>query len=250
MAFQRKVFRIEQCAAAHAPEPAATPAPPDETLRAGEFIAELQALRALIEPRAQIDREALERARAQIAEAQAYKYELDLIYAAVKRTREEMGALGSGAPSGEHTVRAGRELAAIVSSTEQATQSILQATEEIDQAAGTLTAVLKSGHEQGLAHDIQDRVVQIFEACNFQDLTGQRVAKVLASLQYVEDHVMRLMEIWHGVEQFKPVVFGEAANGERHYLNGPKLPNDAGHSSQGDIDELFGPGFRLTPAAG
>ena len=43
-------------------------------------MAELQALRALIEPRAQVDRETMERARAQIAEAQAYKNELDLIY--------------------------------------------------------------------------------------------------------------------------------------------------------------------------
>ena len=72
--------------------------------------------------------------------------------------------------------RASRELAAIVGSTEQATQSILQAAEEIDQAANTLSASVKGSHEQGLAHDIQDRVVQIFEACNFQDLTGQRVA--------------------------------------------------------------------------
>ena len=240
MAVQRKVFRIEQCAAAQAAETVAASTPAHETIHRHEFMAELQKLRALIEPRTQVDREAMERARAQIAEAQAYKYELDLIYAAVKRTREEVGALGAGVPSGEHTARAGRELAAIVSGTEQATQSILQATEQIDQAAGTLTAVLKSGHEQGLAHDIQDRVVQIFEACNFQDLTGQRVAKVLASLKFVEDHVMRLMEIWHGVEQFRPVTLGELANGERHYLDGPKLPDDLGHSSQGDIDALFG----------
>ena len=49
----------------------------------------------------------------------------------------------------------------------------------LDQAANTLSASIKSTHEQGLAHDIQDRVVQIFEACNFQDLTGQRISKVM-----------------------------------------------------------------------
>ena len=123
--------------------------------------------------------------------------------------------------------------------TEQATQQFLQAAEDIDQAANTLSAALKSEHEQGLAHDIQDRVVQIFEACNFQDLTGQRVGKVVETLAFLEEHVARLMEIWHRVERFKPVVFDEPADGDRKFLNGPKLAGDDGHSSQNDIDALF-----------
>jgi len=89
---------------------------------------------------------------------------------------------------GTETARASRELAAIVGSTEQATQSILQAAEEIDQAANALSASVKGSHDQGLAHDVQDRVVQIFEACNFQDLTGQRVSHVLETLKFVEEH--------------------------------------------------------------
>ena len=84
---------------------------------------------------------------------------------------------------GDRIARAGRELQAIVAGTEQATQTILQAAEEIDRSRRHAGRALKSEHDQGLAHDIQDRVVQIFEACNFQDLTGQRVAKVVATLQ-------------------------------------------------------------------
>jgi chemotaxis protein CheZ len=114
----------------------------------------------------------------------------------------------------------------------------LQAAEDIDQVAITLSAVLKGGHDQGLVHDVHERVVQIYEACNFQDLTGQRVAKVVATLKFIEDHVARLMEIWHGIEQFKPVVI-EQANGDRKFLNGPKLASDAGHFSQDDIDTMF-----------
>ena len=71
-----------------------------------------------------------------------------------------MSALGDEVPGGEQTARAHRELHAIVGGTEQATQSILQAAEAIDQAANTLTASVKGSHDQGLAHDIQDRVVQ------------------------------------------------------------------------------------------
>jgi chemotaxis protein CheZ len=239
MPVQRKVFRIEEDALARAPAPlAATPSA--DSLRHQEFLAELQALRALIEPRASVERDAIERARAQIAEAQAYKHELDLIYAAVKRTREEMDAFGANALGGQHTARAGRELTAIVDGTEQATQSILKAAEDIDQAAGTLCAALTGEYDQGLAHDIQDRVVQIFEACNFQDLTGQRVAKVMATLRFVEDHVARLLQIWRHVERFTPVVLDEPRASDPGYLNGPKLPGDEGHSTQDDIDALFG----------
>jgi chemotaxis protein CheZ len=238
MPVQRKIFRIEEGARQRAGagvivgEAAGAP-------QHHAFITELQALRELIGSPAAIDRDALERARAQIAEAQAYKHELGLIYAAVERTRDEMTALDADAPGGEQTARARRELRAIVGGTEQATQSILQAAEAIDQAANTLTASVKGSHDQGLAHDIQDRVVQIFEACNFQDLTGQRVAHVVATLKFVEEHVARLMAIWHGIEQFKPVVFGEETSSDRRLLNGPKLPGDRGHSTQDDIDGLF-----------
>ncbi len=236
MAVRRKVFRIEQASdtgvvSAHGDEAA---------LRYNEFMAEIRALRSLIEPRGVPDREALENSRAQIAEVHAYKAELDLIYAAVKRTRDEIETFGAGASNLREMARAGRELEAIVSSTEQATQQVLQAAEDIDQTANTLSAALRSGHEQGLAGDIRDRVMQIFEACNFQDLTGQRVGRVVEILAMLEEHVGRLTEIWSRIEQFKPVVFDEPARDDRRFLNGPKLPGDTGHSSQDDIDALFG----------
>jgi chemotaxis protein CheZ len=238
MPARRKVFRIEEGARLRAAE---GPADGDAegALRHREFMTELQALRELIGPRPQVDRDAAERARAQIAEAQAYKHELGLIYAAVERTRVEMITLGADAQNSERTARASRELAAIVRGTEQATQSILQAAEAIDQAANTLSASVRSGHDQGLAHDIQDRVVQIFEGCNFQDLTGQRIAHVLAALKFVEEHVTRLLAIWHDIEQFTPVVIDEEVSGDRRFLNGPKLPDDPGHSTQDDIDTMF-----------
>jgi chemotaxis protein CheZ len=238
MPVQRKVFRIEQDARSRAPEPVAAAAAPDASPHQ-VLMAELQALRALIEPRTRAERDEMARARAQIAEAQALKQELDLIHAAVKSTREEMDAFAAHALAVQHTARAGRELTAIVDGTEQATQTILQAAEEIDQAAATLSAVLKGGHDQGLAQEIQDRVVQIFEACNFQDLTGQRVGKVMATLRFVEDHVARLIEIWQGIERFRPIVLDEPPKRDAH-LSGPKLPGDEGHSTQNDIDAMFG----------
>jgi chemotaxis protein CheZ len=238
MPVQRKVFRIEEGARPRAAVGVAAEGA-DGALRRREFMAEMRSLRDLIGPRTEVDRDALDRARAQIAEAQAYKHELGLIYAAVERTRIEMSALGAKAPNNERTARVSRELAAIVGGTEQATQSILQAAEEIDQAANALSMSVKGAHEQGLAHEVQERVVQIFEACNFQDLTGQRVGHVLETLKFVEEHVARLLAIWHDVEQFTPVVLETEAEDNRRFLNGPKLADDNGHSTQDDIDGMF-----------
>jgi chemotaxis protein CheZ len=235
MPVQRKVFRIEEGARAPVERSA------DDSLRHHEFMSEMAALRELLGPRAEIDREALEQARGQIAEAQSYKDELALIYNAVERTRNEMAVLGIEAQRGERVPRASRELAAIVAGTERATQSILQAAEEIDRTADALAGAAKGVHEQGLAQDVRERVVQIFEACNFQDLTGQRVSHVLATLRFIEERVARLMTIWNVVEQFEPVVLDKDADGERRFLNGPKLPGDPGHSTQDDIDGMFCP---------
>jgi chemotaxis protein CheZ len=233
MPVQRKVFRIEENARAQAAGRGT-----DDALRRRELMTEIETLRDLIGPGAGVDRSALERARAQIAEAQAYKHELGLIYAAVERTRSEMATLGTGADEGRRIARAGCELAAIVGGTERATQAILQATEKIDQASMSLAQSVISDHEQTLTKAIQDGVTRIFEACSFQDLTGQRVDRVLKTLAFVEEHVARLIAIWNVVEEFAPIV-SENAEGDRRFLNGPKLPGDAGHATQDDIDGMF-----------
>src|SRR5882757_9922853 len=98
MPVQRKIFRIEEGARLRAATGVAAE-DAEGALRHHEFIAEMKSLRELIGPRTEVDRDALERARAQIAEAQAYKHELGVIYAAVERTRTEMTVLGAEAQS-------------------------------------------------------------------------------------------------------------------------------------------------------
>lgn len=122
--------------------------------------------------------------------------------------------------------RIAHELAAVTKDTEAATQKILAAAEDIDQAADDLAAALKDGIDRGVAQDIRDRVVQIFEACNFQDLTSQRVTKVMTALKEIE------AEIASTLAATAPARATPAAQG-------PRFENDAGHASQRDIDILF-----------
>jgi chemotaxis protein CheZ len=179
--------------------------------------------------------------RLQIREVQKLKSELDLIHAAINRTKQEIATLHVTGFQGPEMARVTNELDAVVSGTERATQNILKAAEDIDQSANALAAAVKSDYEKGMSSDIQDHVVKIFEACNFQDLTGQRITKVVSTLKFIETHIIRMMEIWGGIDAFKD--FAPAARSERDgdakLLNGPKLEDDPGHASQDDIDALF-----------
>jgi chemotaxis protein CheZ len=107
-----------------------------------------------------------------------------------------------------------------------ATQKILAAAEDIDQAANNLSATLKSDFEHGLAQDIRERVIKIFEACNFQDVTSQRVAKVLATFAGLEQQIVRALDALTRSPAAPP-------------LHGPGLPDEPGHISQGEVDALF-----------
>lgn len=237
-----KLFRIEHVSHPGASFEPKTRREPTAAARHAEVMEELRELRRqLALPDREIQK-VVESYKTQVIEAHKLKSELDLIQEAITKTKHEIATVHLTGFKGPEMVRVTHELDAIVDGTEQATQAILSAAEEIDQAANSLSASLKNDHEKDLAHDIQDRVIHIFEACNFQDLTGQRITKVVATLKFIEQHIARMMDIWGGIDAFKdadPEAFAER-EGDKRLVNGPKLDGEAGHASQDDIDALFG----------
>jgi chemotaxis protein CheZ len=231
----RKLFRIEVTQGA--PTTAADAGGSDALWRHDEIMAELRALRSIVEPQTE---ELVEVHRAEMAEARKLKAELDAIYEAINRTKREIASLHVSSFEGSEMARVTNQLDAIVNGTQGATEQILTAAEFIDQGANSLAAALKDEHDRAIAHDIQEHVIQIFEACNFQDLTGQRITKVVATLKFIECHVVRMMEIWGGIESFQGLTPIDGANGQDGQLiNGPKLDSELGHASQDEIDALF-----------
>lgn len=115
--------------------------------------------------------------------------------------------------------RAGKELEAIVRSTEEATGTIMDAAEAI-MAGGT-------------AEVIAEHCTRIIEACAFQDLTGQRITKVVNTLTTIEERLASLDTAWGGVRDAKV----EEPEGDERLLNGPALDGE-GHN-QASIDALF-----------
>jgi chemotaxis protein CheZ len=206
-----------------------------------EIMTELRALRSLVKPAEPVTAQMIEGYKAQIDEAAKLKGELDLIYDAINKTKQEIATVHVTGFEGPEMVRVTSELDAIIGGTEQATEQILSNAEEIDQLAHTLVARLKDEQDHALTQDMQDRVIKIFEACNFQDLTGQRITKVVGTLKFIEAHIVRMMEIWGGLEAFKDIAPETIAarEGDAKLLNGPKVVGEIGHASQDDIDALF-----------
>ena len=180
--------------------------------------------------------------RAQIEQCEKLKIELDLIYDAINRTKQEIAVLHGKSFNGDEMAKVTGELGAVVGGTEHATQQILEAAESIDQSASALSKVTSPDQMRLLSEEIQERVISIFEACNFQDLTGQRISKVMNTMKFIEHHINVMMDIWGGVDAIRahaPAIVDDRV-GDAKLLNGPKLDGDEGHASQDDIDALFG----------
>ncbi|MCK7610654.1 protein phosphatase CheZ [Roseibium sediminicola] len=221
-----------------------------EERRHQEVMAEIAGLRSLIkkgpEQQGALDPEAMSEKfmaefRKELSEAAKLKVELDAIYEAIAQTKKEIATLHqtTGA-EGEDMTRVTNELDAVVIGTEGATETILSAAEFIDETANTLSARIDK-EDAELAGDIQDKVIQIFEACNFQDLTGQRITKVVSTLRFVEDRIIQMMDIWGGIETFKDIEVEQRdlKEGDAALLNGPALESDVDVATQDDIDALF-----------
>jgi chemotaxis protein CheZ len=183
----------------------------------------------------------IESYRAQIEQCEKLKVELDLIHEAINRTKQEIALLHGRSFNGNEMAKVTGELGAVVGGTEEATQQILEAVEAIDEAASSIVKTKSAELQARFSQDIQERVVSIFEACNFQDLTGQRISKVMNTMRFIENHINIMMDIWGGVDAIKkhaPVLADERI-GDARLLNGPRGPGEEGHASQNDIDALF-----------
>ena len=258
MSVSRKRFRIEQAILGDVPVSAVAEGG-DVGPMHREIMAELRSIRSQMAAggqsraavtetaEAQVNREVgeaqtlLETYRAQIEQCEKLKVELDLIHDAINRTKREIATLHGKSFDGGEMAKVNGELGAVVGGTEQATQQILEATEAIDQAATAMSKNITPDQQRMLSEEIQERVISIFEACNFQDLTGQRISKVMTTMKFIEKHIIEMMEIWGGVDAIKahaPPIVDERV-GDARLLNGPKALGEEGHASQNDIDALF-----------
>ena len=136
----------------------------------------------------------------------------------IARARAEIAALKVDDITASHIPSATDELDAIVAHTAAATEQIPEVCERLD--------------AQGVDADV---TTPIYEACSFQDITGQRISKVVATLKAIDAKVAHIVAAFtpeHEVPLDLPLAPPDA-----DLLNGPQLPRQA--MDQSDIDRLL-----------
>ncbi len=149
----------------------------------------------------------------------------------IKETKNEITAL-SPSSSGKNTDTA--ELDAVMKATEEAAHNIMDAADEIQNILDAANV------DKALKDKVVAVTARIYEACNFQDLTGQRIMKVMRALEFTESRIRRLVALFASDGSINTEEFKKAADSrtDSHLLNGPQLPGSA--PSQADVDALFG----------
>ncbi|MFC4237160.1 protein phosphatase CheZ [Thalassospira xianhensis] len=177
------------------------------------------------------DRDDLELIRKQIEEMNEH----------IHRAKMQIASLRHPKAEDDRLVSATTELDAIIKDTEMATHTILESAEQIDDLAMTLKNAAPNDFVADHVEQIAFLVTKVFESCNFQDITGQRINKVVRTLEFVEERVHNMILIW-GEDAFSDLPVpenddGTPRNEDDDLLNGPQLEGEG--ISQDDIDKLF-----------
>ena len=173
------------------------------------------------------------------AEAIAARVEIAAMVRMIGQAKMEIASIRHPKSDDDRMGAATNELDAIVLATETSTQDILAASEQIEILIRQMTGLHPDDEELGaLGEQTAEEIIKIFEACNFQDITGQRITKVVKTIRFIEERVLAMINIW-GADAFVelPVPEAEVAEGDQGLMNGPQLP--AQGISQEDINALF-----------
>ncbi|PWS36584.1 hypothetical protein DFH01_15685 [Falsiroseomonas bella] len=153
--------------------------------------------------------------------------ELEGLGRTVARAKQEIARLKVDDITGSHIPSATDELDAIVDHTAQATNEILDCCEVLE----TVSARVGKADAEAL----QGAITRIYEACSFQDITGQRIGKVVTALKAIE---ARVADVTGNFLEGRAAPEPEAEVTEgRRLAEGPQLPGAA--VSQAEIDRLL-----------
>jgi len=181
--------------------------------------------------------EAVVRGEHSVESVDRIRFDLVEMSKAIARTKTEIAAIKPDADHHGKFGEATEELDSVVQATEAATSDILECAERIQEIAWTL-------REQGLDAAVCDlldtKATEVYTACSFQDLTGQRTRKVIGVLRYLEGRINAMIEIW-GLDGAMAAEAAEkrAVDAGKALLNGPARPGQG--LDQADVDIVMGP---------
>ncbi len=171
-------------------------------------------------------------------EIKKLRSELMGLFHYIKRVRSEIAAISRGADEDHNFDSMGEQLDAIIKSTDEATHTIMGVTEKNDNLIEEISQSITDKDQLAKLAQVNENSQHIFEACSFQDLTGQRISKIIKSITFVEDRVDKLVEIWGREAVDKVELEEQQKSDDEMLLRGPALAKEESFS-QADIDKLF-----------
>ena len=112
----------------------------------------------------------------------------------IERFRQEIARLNKGDPDSNFK-NMSDHLDAIIEHTDMATHAILQNLEEISDLVGKIQEKAGNPEANALCDQAMEKTTNAMEACTFQDITGQRVTKIIRSMQFVEERVLAMVDL-------------------------------------------------------
>jgi hypothetical protein len=198
---------------------------------------------------AAIDRiEALWRERRPAASpAERMRFDLVEMAKAIAQTRAEVAAIRPDGDQKGSLSEATEELDSIVRTTAQATSDILAAAEQVQEIAWTLR---EHGTDQEICDALDRRATDIYTACSFQDLTGQRIGKVVEVLRFLEERIRAMIDIWGEAVPAGEVAAAPQLGAGETQLDQPDIdrimPSPAA-PPMGEGEDAFGPAVVAAP---
>jgi chemotaxis protein CheZ len=156
-------------------------------------------------------------------------HEVEELGRTISMAKSEIAALKVDDITGHDIPFATDELDAIVDHTAHATNAILESCEMLDEVSAKVSG------EAGLK--LQEATTKIYEACSFQDITGQRITKVVSTLKIIEMKVAHIISTFGVSTANMPGRTVTHVASDADLLNGPQLPAQA--MDQSDIDALL-----------
>ncbi len=162
----------------------------------------------------------------------AMREEIARLASYIDTAKEEIFAIATTEKNDAALGDATLHLDAVIKATEEASNTIMDSADAIQNAASGI-----GGEKE---QQIIDATTRIYEACNFQDISGQRLTKVIRLLGSIEERVDKLNDLFGTPEEAKAAAGDAAKKAEltdQDLLNGPQLSGKG--TSQADIDALF-----------
>lgn len=155
----------------------------------------------------------------------------------IGEAKNEIFAIQTNARAEDAISDASLHLEEVVKATEDATNKIMDAADAVQNAA--------SGVGGEKEQKIMDATTIIYDACAFQDITGQRIRKVITLLENIEDRVNKLNGIFGSAPKIAEEETGKVLEpgkivvptDDKDLLHGPQ--HEGKGASQDEIDALL-----------